>query len=505
MDPITAIGAAASSLQLAGFVFQTTLQTIQFVKDLRDVPAKLKVTLADVAKSLEGLSYLQSELTKPSSKVLSLLDSSQVLRLTTVVENGHTATSVLHARLESVFGQQTASAKHSRLKAAWRSIVSLKMEKEVEEALKRIQRLNEEITRQVQIIQLECHADARLSAGYAVEVLDGRLTTESEMIREHISAALQKERGVSEAEMRSIRDALLSFTTGERHPTSATDQAIILKLSKSDMATLSQQMCEALVSYPGALSQSCETLLPMPGTGPQNRRVSRRSNTPSCVCVKNHVSRGRQLGGYIGLHHESRADHHPSCPYATYNERSWSYTLSLALTPLLSRTVAFSFGAKFQGGGFSVLPSLKVIATVPRSSSPMFQAFDRLERLCYPDWEVRTALGFTYLRCPCDRQLAREEIRNVQKSLQDMISSRTGCLTDRDEHGHTLLHVRAPFGFENLTNFLKEIAYVVSRAFPPDCRKFSELRYLLWLARCVGIDGNCAATDPTRETRLLLA
>lgn len=73
----------------------------------------------------------------------------------------------------------------------------------------------------------------------------------------------------------------------------------------------------------------------------------------------------------------------------------------------------------------------------------MFKAFDEFAQWCYPNLTDMRAIGPTYL--PYTRawsaNLALEEIPRIRCSLLDMVASGAGSLTDKDEHGHTLLHV----------------------------------------------------------------
>lgn len=85
MDPVSAVGIAASSLQLASVVFITALKPIQLVKDLKAMPERLSNPLADAEKSIDRLLSVQSMLDDPSSKVASILDKTQISRLKVAV------------------------------------------------------------------------------------------------------------------------------------------------------------------------------------------------------------------------------------------------------------------------------------------------------------------------------------------------------------------------------------------------------------------------------------
>lgn len=411
MDPVSAVGLAASSLQLASFVFTAALRSIRVVKDLKDVPTRLRGCLADTENSVRRLSNLQSTLTDPNSKLRSVLNQSQLSNLESVVRDGHDATEALHRKLESLFPQQTASSSRHRVKAVWKNVVSLGMEKEVEDAARRIQRLNDEIARELQIADLESQVDLPL----------------------HMEAVFRREHEVTRAELRSLRDAVLPVMTGRTQTIAATDQtAVAARLSDTDKSELVGQLCQALMSSHSALEQSCDNAGYLAGKYRKVRTVSRWLSTHnSCFCFKSRKSWTSRLITGVSIEYDLQADHHPACPLAKNTGRSWSYTLSLSLLPLISRTIALSFGARCQGGGWSMSPALKVYATIPRATSPMFRAFDDLRyRLSRTD---RAGL----------ESIMRYELSQISGLVRDMMASRTGSVTDRDENNRTILHVRA--------------------------------------------------------------
>ncbi|OIW33342.1 hypothetical protein CONLIGDRAFT_171939 [Coniochaeta ligniaria NRRL 30616] len=459
MDPVSAIGLAASSLQLASFVFTAALKSIRLVKDLKDVPARLRVCLADAENSVHRLWNLQSMLADPNSKLGSLLTQSQRCRFESVVRDGHDATEALHKNLGSLFPQQTVSSSRDRVKAAWKNVVSLGMEKEVEDAAKRIQRLNDEIAREFHIINLGSHVDLRM----------------------YIDTVYRREQEVTRAELQSLRDAVLPVITGQSQTMSVTDQTVAIRLSDTDKSDLARQLCEALLSHPSALRQSCDNAMYLPGQHRELWFVTKASSRlGTCVCSKSRKSWTSRLITGVGLEYDLKTNHHSACPLASYTTQSWSYTLSLSILPLVSRTVALTFGAKHQGGGWSISPALKVFATVRRATSPMFQAFDELldeQPELYPG--------------PGSVNKARARFVKVQRLLLDMLASGTGSLTDRDESNHTLLH---------------EIAFLMYYLYAHHnhgvYKSIPEIRDLLNLAYSAGVDAGCKASNPTQADRM---
>jgi hypothetical protein len=404
---------------------------------------------------------------------VSSLNQSQLSRLETVVRDGHDATDALHKKLASLFPRGTVLSSRDRVKAAWKNVVSLSMEKEAEDAIKRIQRLNDEITRELQIVNIESQVH----------------------LREHIDAVYRREQEVTRAELQSLRDAVLPVMTGESQTMSVSDQAVAVRLSEVDKSDLARQLCEALISHPSALRQSCDNAMSPFGKHHQIWGVSRRwSGHNACVCSKSRKYWTSRLITVVDLEYESKADHHPGCPLARYTKQSWSYTLSVSVVSLLSRTVAITFGAKCEGGGWSISPALRVFATVRRATSPLFQAFaeqaEPYSQFIETDQTKRV-------------NRARAKFVRVHRLLLDMVASGTGSLTDRDENNCTLLHVRVPYSFLLYsTNGSKEIAHLIGTfanraACSADYKLIPEIRDLLNLAYVAGVDAGCNASIRT--------
>ena len=416
MDPVSAIGLAASSLQLASLVFTVALKSIQIVKDFKDVPARLRICLLDAENSIRRLSDLQSMLANPDSKLYKVLNQIQIDRLKTVAQDGHDATEELHKKLQALVPPQAAPSSRDRVKAAWKSVVSLGSEKEIEGTIRRIQRLNDEISREIELLNLESQAD----------------------LRQHIDSLSRREHEATRAELKSLRDAILPVMTGQTGIMSSANQAVAVRLSDTDKADLAKYLCGALMNHPSALKESVENAICL--TGEASAKPWRRSSHSAsakfhvCACSKiRRSSSSRPIPG-IGFEYESKADHLPGCPLTSYATESWSYTVSFAFLPLVTKTVALTVGAKRQGGGWSISPALSVYATVRRADSPMFRVFDEALN---EEHNQRSSFSRTvYLTW------LRAEYGRIKRLLLDMMASGTGSLTDKDEKGNTLLHVR---------------------------------------------------------------
>ncbi|KAK3689429.1 hypothetical protein B0T22DRAFT_513844 [Podospora appendiculata] len=159
MDPISAIGVAAASLQLADAIFKATLKSIGFVKDLRDIPDVLRQQLGDTEKTIRRFANLRTIDSSGSHLHLRLSDS-QAATLRSVLEEGSSAASQLCDQLKPLVGEQEAQpGRRQRLETLWKKFGSVRMKDDAARSIQRIQRLNDEINREMQCTGLEFQAE----------------------------------------------------------------------------------------------------------------------------------------------------------------------------------------------------------------------------------------------------------------------------------------------------------------------------------------------------------
>lgn len=469
MDPVTAIGLAASSIQLAEFGVHVLLGIIKVAKDLKDLPKRLKELLDDVKKSIQRTCSLRDSLQDPASTFAKGITSDQATSLRTVVEDGYQAALALQKKLDRRFGSSPAG----KLSRAWRAIVSLDMEKDVEERMRRIIRLNDEITRQLQVASLESQvhhagtiADANSFLGSKIDQLHLQLEDQQETVQSHFDDGLRREHVVTRNEIHSLRDTILQIMTTERQQLPPDTQALALTLSDEDRAKLAKEVCIALATYPSDLRDSYDSLLHTePELGQQAPQVERpwRSWNRLCTCrlIRDTSTRGPRS---LRLEYQASSTHSPSCTYAKNAEKTWKYTLSVLLLPLSKKTVAFTFSASFQGGGFCIAPLLSVYPTVQRSSSPVFQEFDLIPMRCayfairstghhsrsvsrqsYTEsityGGIRDQNGYRF-DVYWNLSLLKSQLGALIRNILEAESFGAGSLSDKDEFGNTLLHVR---------------------------------------------------------------
>ena len=154
MDPISAVGIAAAALRSASVAAKGVLGAIGLLKSLKETPVRLTELLCDTDKSVTRIIHLQQILQDPESVLVQRLSSSQHSALATIVNDACQTTVILQETLEPLFRNQIAQSQ-GVTKKLWRSVVSVKMERGLENQLERIQRLNNQIMRELQLSGLD--------------------------------------------------------------------------------------------------------------------------------------------------------------------------------------------------------------------------------------------------------------------------------------------------------------------------------------------------------------
>ncbi|KAI0446382.1 hypothetical protein F4803DRAFT_41754 [Xylaria telfairii] len=149
MDPLSLIGGLASGIQLVSMGAQALLVTIKLIKDLKNVPQRLVVLLNDVDDSISRLCYSCNA----GSQLFRMLDPHQLDRLARTATALYPALQDIHKLLEPLVNDK--QGRKTSVHRLWNSILCLKMEKDLSEKLKRLDRLNMEVVRELGTVGLE--------------------------------------------------------------------------------------------------------------------------------------------------------------------------------------------------------------------------------------------------------------------------------------------------------------------------------------------------------------
>ncbi|KAJ9149539.1 hypothetical protein NKR19_g5699 [Coniochaeta hoffmannii] len=205
-DPVTILGAVAAGAQLVDVAASALLNTILLVKKLRDIPKKLAATLDDVEKSTSRVHYACSRMLLPGSKVSEQLDPGQISSLTQVADDLRQAMDVVCTTLGGVVGPGL-SGNGKTIQRFWRSVLSVNVEKDVADQLERINRLNDELLRQLGMTSLELQAAVSQTLDrVASDVRDGQARLLDVFDRDHGDLRVAVEAHHSATASRRLQD-----------------------------------------------------------------------------------------------------------------------------------------------------------------------------------------------------------------------------------------------------------------------------------------------------------
>ncbi|KAI1749442.1 hypothetical protein F4782DRAFT_542182 [Xylaria castorea] len=149
MDPFSIVGGLGAGIQLVSMGAQAFLVTIKLIKDLKDVLQRLVLLLNDVDDSISRFCYSCNA----GSQLFRMLDLPQLDRLSRTATALFPALQDIHDLLELWINDR--QGRKTSVRRLWNSILLLKIEKELLEKLKRLDRLNMEVVRELGTVGLE--------------------------------------------------------------------------------------------------------------------------------------------------------------------------------------------------------------------------------------------------------------------------------------------------------------------------------------------------------------
>jgi hypothetical protein len=432
-DPITILGAVAASAQLVELTVKALLKTM----DLRHIPKKMAVLFEDVEKSTTRVRHIFSVLLEPGSEVFHQLDPTQFGSLSKVAMELRQAMDEVNTTLKP-FVQPGGLGKEKASQRIWRSVMSVKLEKDVLEKLERIDRLNHQVNQQLAVtnVGLQAAAMGKLNTAEAnstnfqvtireqhtstTDRLDGiastsrhvqqimadihtnvtgmsvdmsRMADDTMFIKDRLSTfpdsgrletisrrqmqdLVSQQAKETRADILQLRDELLSVLTSNAVGLSSDSQRISSSLDEEDQMAVQKYARTQLLRYPMSLAEA-------------SMGIGRRGFTTRqpCRCRPFHQFRDTNILR-LNLKKEEWSEHRPECPYAKSGRRSWTYSAKVTLMPFVNTTLELAVGATNLPGFWCIAPPLGFYGTVRRADSPLFQAFDRLPTLCFKSARV---------------------------------------------------------------------------------------------------------------------
>ena len=165
----------------------------------------------------------------------------------------------------------------------------------------------------------------------------------------------------------------------------------------------------------------------------------------SCSCIRR-TEKWSTYKGIFGVRHTSLENHEALCHLRTIDSQSWKYSLSIQLLPFLKKTVELTFRATYQGGELAMAPPLKIWNTVKRSESPIFQLFDDFADICgtsHSEFRVKLINLRTsnQVNHYWDTHVVENQLSFMCQRIMELTTTDACPWRTRDQHGNTLWHV----------------------------------------------------------------
>ncbi|KAI1383868.1 uncharacterized protein F4822DRAFT_417863 [Hypoxylon trugodes] len=154
-DPLAILGAVAASLQLAVYAIKGPVGTVELVQSLHEAPRRMSLLLSQIDREVASTNNLL-RFDPPIHPYLSTTQYAQISTL--AVEARKAMESIqedLRPLVEAIQSASEPSEKRKVLIQAWKSVATIKKEKEIESKMKLLERLNVSLLRELHIAGFE--------------------------------------------------------------------------------------------------------------------------------------------------------------------------------------------------------------------------------------------------------------------------------------------------------------------------------------------------------------
>ncbi|KAI1331891.1 hypothetical protein F5Y16DRAFT_246720 [Xylariaceae sp. FL0255] len=374
MDPLSALGGAAAAAQFGGYGITSLVQLISIIQALHDTPKQIRELLQDVTKSLGRLSQLKVSLQDPNAPLRQSLTNRQVERLQLAVDDGHVAIDELNTILKPLVQRQNG-ALYTGVVKTWKTVVSLVHAKQIEEKLRRIQRLHADVLQQLQITDLELQTQMNSTtlkisssiqqAQQDIHTMGSQLGLLTSM---NSSAYSEIQHTRSDVSTIQAQNTLLLNEQKNIGSGLATLQPSLDRL-ETEVAALKSQ---AVLSSLNTLTNRHDQPLPFHNFTMARLTDKDKEDIASSVSAALLAS---PLALYDALENMSSSPV-PARSKVKRRQNGAKYSFTIRFFPILSKTLRFSFEMTAGAGGYSISHSLHMSVTVKRADSPIFQALD---------------------------------------------------------------------------------------------------------------------------------
>ncbi|OTB03010.1 hypothetical protein M426DRAFT_322237 [Hypoxylon sp. CI-4A] len=439
-DPLTILGAAAASFQFAGYAIKGLLQAIELAEAAQNAPKRMIQLLHHIDREVASVNTLLSS----DSPVFHHLSVMQYARISVSAIEARKAMEEIQRDLwplaDICENTSKPDERGRRIIKMWKSLMSIKKEKDLEVKLKFLEKLNASLLRELQISGIEmqstlCKQGGQILTNISASAADiqGETATlarsidslrhgatESSASHDRNLASVRQSLDQVEANLNTLRqdisnNSVLSSSEIQAqvsdHQLKITsllqaraDDAMVLIRAQAieDRTTLLQNIRKELkdvfsdsmemhpYSRNGGSPDMRDSIFEIDiGRGTARLEVSddlRQLSTRSNDYVKPHKPfkswRCRCKAGIARTTWAyGRLGFRVQTQAAHYrhvhrNKQAWSWSIEAKLSPFLKGTLDLTFGLLKEGREWKMSPSLAFRCTVKRDESPIFRLFD---------------------------------------------------------------------------------------------------------------------------------
>jgi len=212
MEPLTALGAAAASVQLVELAARSIMGATTLVRKLREIPERTAKLLVDVDRSAQRIVNMSTLLLQPNPRTRSGLSTEQCARLSNCAAEARRAMDDLQRLLASLCDNSAPGSNRGKavVQRTWKAVTAVYKQDQVAEMLSRVDRLNLEVVRELELVSLEMQvvscetSSATLAAVQNNQTVNTTRFDSLDLANQHMSGAVRYSQTVNTARFDSL-------------------------------------------------------------------------------------------------------------------------------------------------------------------------------------------------------------------------------------------------------------------------------------------------------------
>lgn len=157
MDPVSAVGVAAASLQFVGVAAKGLLGTIKLISDIKDAPDELSQLVRFLDREISSTNKIVS----PDSQLFQHQSVEQYVQISPAAIEARKALEDVQKVLQPLADELKLLDEKRRVKRVrqlWKSVKTIKVMKDLKDKMDMVERLNASLLRELQVSGFETQA-----------------------------------------------------------------------------------------------------------------------------------------------------------------------------------------------------------------------------------------------------------------------------------------------------------------------------------------------------------